>query len=372
MLSALRGSPGVLLTLGTSGGHRICAALSQIANRRICTALDIIQQSVRRNVIQERRNKVRTILVAVADPSSKRQFAADRAVEIAAPFGARVVLFHAAFEAALSGRPFLDSRRLAKSRGWFVADRIRLLERHAAKLRRSGIVVEVLVVWEEPVHEAIIRAALRERADLVVAGRHEKRADRPPQWRLTDWELMRYCPRPLLLTTPASIASGSNSVLAALDPTHAHDKPADLDISIVRHAAGIAESLQLALHAVHCLPGTVNSLIEVTDAQKQRMNRRAHVQLRRLIKAGGANDCGLHVLEGSVAESVPALARKLSAQIIVMGVVSRRWLKRFTIGDSAESIIRDAPCDLLLIKPDNFRLDLGRSRKESIIVPKTP
>lgn len=315
--------------------------------------------------------QIRTLLVAVADPSGVRQVAVDRAAQIATRLAARVVLFHAAFESALSGRPFFDSKRLAKSRGWLVADRTRQLERHAARLRGSGLDVDVCAVWEDPVHEAVVRAALREKADLVVAGRHERRADRSPQLRLTDWELMRLCPRPLLLTRSVSTGSESGSVLAALDPTHAYDKPADLDISIAGFAAALAEALQVELHAVHCVSNAVYPLGEVTSAQRQRMHRRLHSQLQRVMKKSGVTARSLHVLDGSVTDAVPALARELPAQIIAMGIISRRWLERFVIGDSAESVIRDAPCDLLLIKPDNFRLRLGRSRKQAIVLPKS-
>ena len=194
--------------------------------------------------------KIRTILVAVADPSSARQVAVDRAAQFATRLAARVVLFHAAFEPALSGRPFFDSRRLAKSRGWLVADRTRQLERHAARLRSSGLEVDVCAVWEDPVHEAVVRAAL--------------------------------------------------------DPTRAYDKPAHLDSSIAGYAAALAAALQV----------------------------------------------------------------ELPAQIIAMGIISRRWLKRFVIGDSAESGDSRCACDLLLIKPDNFRIRLGRSRKQAIVLPK--
>ncbi len=315
--------------------------------------------------------KIRTILVAVAEPSRARQIAVERAAQIATRLAARVVLFHAAFEPALSGRPFFDSKRLAKSRGWLVADRTRQLERHADKLRGSGLDVDVCVAWEEPVHEAVVRAALREKANLVVAGRHERRAARAPQLRLTDWELMRLCPRPLLLTNPESTGSASGSVLAALDPTHAYDKPAHLDISIAGYAAALAEALQVDLHAVHCVPNAVYPLGQVSSAQRQRMRRRVHSQLKRVVKKSGVAAQGLHVLDRSVADGVPKLARELPAQIIAMGIISRRWLKHFAIGDTAESLIRDAPCDLLLIKPDNVRIRLGRSRKQAIVLPKT-
>ena len=101
--------------------------------------------------------QVRAILVAVADPTARVQPALERASDIAAPFNARIVLFHAAFDSALSGRPFFDSKRLAKSRGWYVDDRTRALEARAAKLRQLGLQIDVCVSWEEPAHEAIWR-----------------------------------------------------------------------------------------------------------------------------------------------------------------------------------------------------------------------
>ena len=310
----------------------------------------------------------RTILAAVADPRGSRQPAVERAVQFAKAMGAHLVLFHAAFDSALSGRPFFNSVRLAKSRGWFVADRMRSLERRASGLRASGLSVDVCVVWEEPAHEAIVRAALREKADLVVAGRHESRADREPQFRLTDWELMRLCPRPLLVTHPASPTDASGAVLAALDPTHANDKPASLETSIAHHAAAIADALGVECHVVHAMPPGAYPL-GATAADRKRFDQRMHSRMKQLVGKADADVKAVHVVRGSVAESVPELARKLPAQILAMGIISRRWLERFAIGDTAETLIRDVPCDLLLIKPEGFRLRLGRTRKEAIVLP---
>jgi universal stress protein E len=313
--------------------------------------------------------QLRTILVAVADPASGRQPAVERGAQLARAVGARLVLFHAAFDSALSGRPFFDSKRLAKSRGWFVADTMRALERRASELNVSGLSVDVRVVWEEPVHEAVVRAAIREQADLVVAGRHERRPDRPSQFRLTDWELMRLCPRPLLVTHPASDMHPPGAVLAALDPTHANDKPASLDITIVHCAAEVAAALGIECHVVHAIPPSAYPLA-VTAAERKRFDKRMYSGMERLISKADVDVSSVHVVHGSVAKSLPEFARTLPAQILAMGIISRRWMKRFVIGDTAETIIRDAPCDLLLIKPDGFRLRLGRTRKEAIVLPR--
>jgi universal stress protein E len=311
----------------------------------------------------------RSILVAVADPLRSEQPAVDRATQLATAFAARLVLFHAAFDSALSGRPFFDSARLARSRGGFVAERMRALETIANRLRGNGLSVEVSVVWEEPVHEAVIRAALREQADLVVAGRHERRSNSPFQWRLTDWELMRLCPRPLLVIHPASGTHVSGAVLAALDPTHAYDKPAGLDVSIIQNATAIAKALGVECHAVHCVsPGAYT--LDATAAERKRFDQRMYSRMKQLIGRAGADVKAVHVAHGGVAPALPDFARELPAQILAMGIVSRRWMKRFVIGDTAESVIRDVPCDLLLIKPESFRLRLGRTRKEDVALPK--
>jgi universal stress protein E len=313
----------------------------------------------------ESTRQFRTILVAVADPSARRQPAVERGAQLAEATGARLVLFHAAFDPALSGRPFFDSTRLAKSRGALVAERTRLLERRASGLRGHGLSVDIGVVWEEPAHEAIIRATLREKADLVIAGRHESRANAPAQFRLTDWELMRLCPRPLLVTHPERDAEpAAAAVLAALDPTHSNDKTASLDASIVSYATAIAAALGVGCHAVHSVPVSAYPLSEVTPAQRARLDRRMYSRVKQLM--GTVDADAVHIVHGNVAESLPKLARKLRAQVLVMGIVSRRWMKRFVIGDSAETVVRQVPCDLLLIKPDGFRLRLGRVRKEPL------
>ncbi|HEX7115221.1 MAG TPA: universal stress protein [Steroidobacter sp.] len=313
--------------------------------------------------------QIRTILAAVADPSSSRQPAIDRAAQLATALQARLILFHAAADPALSGRPFFDSRRLARARGWLLAERMRSLEKRASALRKRGLRVDVTAVWEEPAHEAIIRGVLREQADLVIAGRHEPRGDGQAPFRLTDWELMRLCPRPLIVTTGASGARATGAVIAALDPTHARDKPASLDVSIAGYAAAIADALNVECHAVHCMSRGAYPLGSEA-AERRRIDQRMRASMERVLKRADLQMASVRVLHGDVPDALSEFARQLPAQILAMGIISRRWLKRFIVGDTAETVIRRAPCDLLLIKPDNFKLRLGRAHKEPVELPR--
>lgn len=315
------------------------------------------------------RTPIRTILVAVADPARTGQPAVDRAAQLAGALGARVILFHAAFDPALSGRPFFDSKRLARSRGWFVAKQTQRLERLAAPLTRRGLDVDAIVHWEEPAHESILRAVVREQADLVIAACHDPSRDRPPQLRWTDWELMRLCSRPLLLMTRASGVRRRGPVLAALDPTHAHDKPASLDIAIARYACALAAALETDCQALHCLQAASRQNGGTSAGRPRSSRQQMQSKLRRVLEASGSRSARVHLQTGSVAERVVALADDLDAQVLAMGIVSRRGLKRLLIGDSAEAVIRRVACDLLLVKPKGFKLRLGRSRKEPISLP---
>jgi nucleotide-binding universal stress UspA family protein len=116
--------------------------------------------------------RLRTILAALSVPDARSQPVINRAAQICAAFNAELVLFHAAFESALSGRPFFDSKRLARSREWRVGECARALEGHAKRLRTQRLTVRTEVLGEEPAHESIIRATIRIGADLVVAGPH--------------------------------------------------------------------------------------------------------------------------------------------------------------------------------------------------------
>ncbi|MDY0066819.1 MAG: universal stress protein [Steroidobacteraceae bacterium] len=314
---------------------------------------------------------VRTVLLALADPADHRQPVIERAAQVSAALGARIVLFHAAFDPFLTTGPLGGSKRMAQARGRHVAGQIESLEKLAASLRRRGLTVDVLVVWEEPAHEAIIRAAIREKAQLIVAGPHQKRGDRYTTLRLTDWELLRMSAAPLLLVRSADGAKTSGAVLAALDPTHAKDKPAALDTALALHGARMADALGVEFHVVHSVPLAAYAFDETTPAARRAVRDERRRQLHALLQKAGVSAHKIHVPEGEIETTASRLATQLPAQLLVLGAISRRGLKRFAVGNTAERIIHEAPCDLLIIKPDGFRPRLGRVRKHEVILPAT-
>jgi len=60
------------------------------------------------------------------------------------------------------------------------------------------------------------------------------------------------------------------------------------------------------------------------------------------------------VVTGGPVQVLPRVAADLRADIVVLGAISRRGLKRVFIGSTAEDVLEKLPCDALIVKTPNF------------------
>ncbi|MBI4444447.1 MAG: universal stress protein [Acidobacteria bacterium] len=56
------------------------------------------------------------------------------------------------------------------------------------------------------------------------------------------------------------------------------------------------------------------------------------------------------ILFGNPARKILELARERDADLIVIGTHGRRGLTRFLVGSTAEEVLREAPCQVLVVK----------------------
>jgi universal stress protein E len=322
---------------------------------------------------------LRKILVAVKNPDARRQAGVDKAIGIAKSLGAAVELFHAISTPVFMDLQPLKGNSLAALKREALELRGRRLERIAAKARRRGVATTCRVEWDFPPHEAIVRGARRSGADLIVAECHVGRRLAPWLVHLTDWELLRLSPLPVLLLKNARPWHRPR-VVAAVDPTHARDKPARLDDSIVESAKHLARQLRGTLDVVHAnFPPALGLLYAdpsidgrvmatILDRQKQQDARRFAAFAER----ADVPRASRHLVEGNPVESIPAFARRRRADLVVMGAVSRSGLKRVFIGNTAESVLADLPCDVLVVKPGRLPSRVPRASRGMRIVPPQP
>jgi universal stress protein E len=320
---------------------------------------------------------LRHILVAVGPPTSTHARAIRRAAELAAVAGARLELFHANFN-PYAGDPVFMQQSLDEQMDQALEYSRRRLERLAAPLRRRGLQVATTVAWDYPAHEAIVRRVLDVEPDLLVAEAHKHGVGERLVLTNTDWQLVRLCPVPLLLARTRRSYNGARFV-AAIDPFHAHAKPADLDRRILDVAVRLAIQAKAEVHAAHVyrppaayIPGSFAEPVPIAASPTllKPFEDAVCARVAKFLRPLKRRIADQHVIAGDPVRELPVLARNLGAALAIMGAVSRSGLKSLFIGHTAERVLDRMTCDVLVVKPRAFRTAVPRKATlPHIVVP---
>jgi universal stress protein E len=232
------------------------------------------------------------------------------------------------------------------------------IEKIAHRLRDRGVNVVAKAIWDWPRDDAIRREAEAFGADFIILsfgiGPERHLGSR-------DWRFLAECPLPILVVNAAADKPLRN-IIAAVDPVHAHAKPANLDQAIVRLAKSVCERAAAQLELIHCfLPlahyhvGTDDiDRLPLNDAE-QALEKSRQQALELLAKEAGLEPGQTRLIEGEAEQVLAAFVEWGQADLIVMGALARGKLADFVIGSTAERVLRKADCDILLVKPAGSR-----------------
>lgn len=309
---------------------------------------------------------LKKILVAIKDIDARSMPAVRKAAQLAKASGATLELFHALSETVLIEA--LDARRISLKD--YEEERLKKtmsrLETLAKAIRKHDIEVTCAAEWDYPASEAVVRRALRTRADLIVVERHATR--HVAKWMLayTDWELLRQAPCPVLLVK-LSKPYHRPVVLTAIDPFHEHAKPARLDHALLQTSGQFATLLRGSLRIVHCVaPSTLVTAnwtatpVIVDTSRTNEFVQRARKAVIAEVARQPLPSHRVHILQGSAREAIPYAAKSEKASMVVMGALSRSGFKRLLIGNTAEAVLDALTCDVLVLKPGRFQTKVPR------------
>ena len=301
-------------------------------------------------------------ILVVVDPTASAHPSIERAAWLARHTAAPIELFVSDY-----------APQVADPRSHGVAAneaRAALLERHrerlellAQPLRSGGLAVEIDARLDHPLHDSIVRKAQDSGADFVVKDTHYHSVLKRSIFSNTDWNLIRNCAATLWLVKPRPPGKRPCFV-AAVDPLHEHDKPAELDHRIVRTAEALSEALGGEMHVFHAFDLAAAIAIstdamtpialpinELADAM-----RAEHTEAVELLcKEHGVPPERTHIHQGGTRQLLLALTEQLRADAVVMGAVSRSGLKNLFLGNTAEDVLDRLHCDLVIVKPAGFR-----------------
>jgi universal stress protein E len=213
-----------------------------------------------------------------------------------------------------------------------------------------------------------VRKADEMAADLVVKDTHFHSALNRSIFSNTDWSLIRNCGATLWLVKPRPPGQ-KPCFVAAVDPLHERDKPAELDKRILATAQTLGGALDGEVHVFHAFDVAI-ALAVSTDAMTMpialpindiadAMRAEHTAAVERLCKEHGVPAARMHVLQGGTRQQLLALTEQLRADAVVMGALSRSGLKGLFLGNTAEDVLDRLHCDLVIVKPAGFKAVLS-------------
>ena len=240
---------------------------------------------------------------------------------------------------------------------------------------RQRIKIEINVLVGTAFLE-IIREVLRNSRDLVI------KCPETFDWldRLftsDDMHLLRKCPCPVWLVRP-DIGESFDRILAAIDmddnyPSKELKTRQVLNGEVMELTSSLAVSEFAQLHIANAWEAIAESAMRYGTFIHRRENeindyvaqfRRHHVLLLDTLMKEVSTKLGqdaidyikpqIHMPKGSARKEIPALAKRLEIDCIVMGTVARTGISGFFMGNTAETILNQLQCSVLAIKPPGF------------------
>ncbi len=192
-----------------------------------------------------------------------------------------------------------------------------------------------------------------------------------------DMHLLRKCPCPVWLIK-AGVTTSYRSILATVDVNDAYP-PAKLtsqralNQQILEMAVSLALSDSAELHIMHAwesigesamrgvfLSTSEEEIIAYVEQVRERHAVALDALLHELTSKLGNNTLDYikprtHLVKGSPRREIPAFARQIEADLVVMGTVARTGVPGFIIGNTAETILNQIDCSVLAVKPPGFQ-----------------
>lgn len=298
-------------------------------------------------------NTISSILVVV-DPTVVRDFVVDRAKLIAKASDATVRFFinnadtlreHSYLYEGMNGEIFETQCKLH-------AEHInKILANLVDEFDRENIAASYTYTAEHHLAEAIIKQVVELKPDLVLKSTHHHSIIKRTLVTNTDWRLIRKCPAALFLVKPEPWREGG-SVVTAVDPLHSKADQSELDHYLIDSAELLARQLDqtaCVFHSYFPFTSTMFSLGVETPEHLARIRQQHSEKLNELLADHAIAADNIQLSHGELVPTLIKYLKLVNANVLVIGALSRNVLERAIVGNTAERILEDCPCDVLVL-----------------------
>jgi universal stress protein E len=295
-------------------------------------------------------------ILVVLDSDHPEQIALDKALWLAGILSADVTLLTSVYEPYASENSSLNEETRTRIRQARTESSHRWVESFLPEVEARNLKGHTEVHWQKHLHDAVMESLRNTDFDLVIKGTHPHgMMDRI--FTHTDWNLMRHCPAPVMLVkTPTPWKH--NRVLTSVDATSPDQGHILINDNILQFAEHMADHFATDLHLVNAYPQVAIAFAmvpEVTapdDIQKY-ISEQHEEACELLARKFNVNLDHVHIAEGETLDVVSSVAKKIEADLLVVGSVGRSGIAGVLIGNTAEQLLDKVPCDVLVIKPQD-------------------
>lgn len=241
---------------------------------------------------------------------------------------------------------------------------------------RKCIAIQIKFLEGKP-YLGIIREVLRDNYNLVI------KVQSTANWKnrllnKIDKQLLDKCPCPVWLANPHSSKANQKIVVAVdvseVDDPAEGDVKAELNWRILDIASTMAIFNSSELHVAQAwhlfgesaMRGSFNRTpeekISVFLQEKEELySRNLDTLISSYFKRPDLKEPDrdllvprVHLVKGWVHEKIPALAKQIEADLVIMGAIARSGIANYTMGGPAKSVFERLNCSFLLVKQPGF------------------
>jgi universal stress protein E len=151
-----------------------------------------------------------------------------------------------------------------------------------------------------------------------------------------------------------------------------------LDREILRTAKALSTALRGTLHAVHAYArfpvAILPEVLEpgILEAMEEEAERSAQKRLDHIVRPVRIAHSRRYLVARQPIDAIAEAVRKSRSAIVVMGAISRSGFRRILIGNTAEQILDDLTCDIMVIKPAKFSNRVPRASRGAQVMLNAP
>lgn len=226
------------------------------------------------------------------------------------------------------------------------------LEACVVEAEHSGLKARLELAEERPL-VSLSRAA-RAGADVVLVGKRDAVENDGRRLGSVSSKLLRKCPSPVWVVHPRE-ETGLRPVLVATDL-------GEVGGEAVRWGARLAALRGTSLELVHAYQVPMSVQLEASRVSDQKheeqlaeIERAARNQMRTVLdETGFEGEVHLRVGCSTPERAIHECVDRLHPRVLVMGTISRGGLAGILLGTTAERLLGQVDCSILVVKPPDF------------------